>query len=349
MEIKKFDIYSESDEIWNKFFNLSESVLKEIDPHEPIASREFRKSFIRARDKDPNYNNYRYLVFDNNKENENNIIAYGRVETKSEKSKTFRENFNIGQTDLIVDKDHRRKSVGTKLIKHIANDLKTLETSLTDLSISTSSEISKNFLEKLGGVFSNQTIEYRLYLDSVNWDLMENWVKEGEKNSEGTQFEFVNSISEKDMDEYCRIYSAILNKGMKTYSHDNKEKLLITPEKVKFSEETIEKNELKWVTLLAREKNNTIGGFTEILYHPKTEHRIVQMLTGVLPEYRGRGVGKALKAGMLLHIKKSFPKVKYVSSVATNLEKKIVDINNKMGFKKHKTVRVYSLKLSKLI
>ena len=118
IEIRKFDINSISDEIWNKFFDLSEAILTEIDPHEPLAPREMRKEFIRSRYEDPNLKNYRYLVFD--KDNNETLVGYGRIEVESDKSPTYRIKYHIGQTDLLVDKNYRRKGVGTRLIKHIA-------------------------------------------------------------------------------------------------------------------------------------------------------------------------------------------------------------------------------------
>ena len=55
------------------------------------------------------------------------------------------------------------------------------------------------------------------------------------------------------------------------------------------------------------ESDGKISGITEIGFNPKTPYRLGQGTTGVQEQYRGRGLGKWLKADMLMLIRGKYP------------------------------------------
>ena len=75
---------------------------------------------------------------------------------------------------------------------------------------------------------------------------------------------------------------------------------------------------------------------TDITYRPERETIVSQNLTGVREKYRGKGLGKWLKAAMLYKIKEEFPKAKIISTGNANSNAPMLAINEKMGFKLHK-------------
>ena len=62
----------------------------------------------------------------------------------------------------------------------------------------------------------------------------------------------------------------------------------------------------------------------------------MQHLTGVRSNYRGRGLGKWLKARMLFWAKDAYPEMRYVVSGNTDSNAPMLSINSRMGFKIHK-------------
>ncbi len=76
--------------------------------------------------------------------------------------------------------------------------------------------------------------------------------------------------------------------------------------------------------------------------------RIMQLLTGVKKEYRGRGVGKWLKADMLLYIRDNFSETKYIQTDNAISNAPMISINDRMGFKLNIAQTMYKFDLAKL-
>ena len=73
-----------------------------------------------------------------------------------------------------------------------------------------------------------------------------------------------------------------------------------------------------------------------MLYIPERKNMIEQLLTGVKQEHRGRGLGKWLKAVMLLRIKDEFSNVNTITTGNATSNAPMLSINNRLGFKIHK-------------
>ena len=61
-----------------------------------------------------------------------------------------------------------------------------------------------------------------------------------------------------------------------------------------------------------------------------------QGLTGVRDVHRGRGLGKWLKAEMLLRVRRDFPEVRVVSTGNASSNEAMLSINERLGFRTHK-------------
>lgn len=86
--------------------------------------------------------------------------------------------------------------------------------------------------------------------------------------------------------------------------------ILITPESRRSDEKKYKERKLKWYTIITKEKNGTISGLTEMLYHSRTPHKGYQNLTGVKEEYQSRKLGKWLKAHMLMWFYDKYSNIK---------------------------------------
>ena len=73
-----------------------------------------------------------------------------------------------------------------------------------------------------------------------------------------------------------------------------------------------------------------------------------QELTGVSCEFRGRGLGKWLKAKMILHIKDTYPDVKRIITGNAEANAPMLSINERMGFKKYKGAEGYKFQTEEL-
>lgn len=97
------------------------------------------------------------------------------------------------------------------------------------------------------------------------------------------------------------------------------------------------------------ESTGQISGLTTITVRKESPTIIYQGMTGVKRKFCGRGLGKWLKADMLLKISKRYPEVTYISTGNANNNAPMLSINNRLGFKMHKHVRAYKFNLEDLI
>ncbi len=87
---------------------------------------------------------------------------------------------------------------------------------------------------------------------------------------------------------------------------------------------------------------------TEMGYFPDEEYLIHQYMTGVRVPHRGRGLGKWLKAAMLLRVREEFPQVKVVVTGNATSNAPMLSINQRLGFKPHREGAAYQISVDGL-
>jgi mycothiol synthase len=86
-------------------------------------------------------------------------------------------------------------------------------------------------------------------------------------------------------------------------------------------------------TVIARDPGGVIVGLTDTDWAPYRATIIHQQLTAVRPEARGRGLGKWVKAAMLLHLREIYPDAKWVATDNAGSNAPMLKINRELGFK----------------
>jgi len=74
----------------------------------------------------------------------------------------------------------------------------------------------------------------------------------------------------------------------------------------------------------------------------------IDYITGVQESYRGRGLGKWLKSGMILLIRDKYPQATYITTGSNVSNAPMLSINDRMGFKVHSKQKFYEFALQDL-
>ena len=340
--IQVFDPLESSDETIELFFDLADEWNIEEDPDEPLFPREQRKKFLL--DPHPNSQNYRWLVYP--KGDSNKVIAYGDLSINTEKHPNYETNKHIGFFSIYVTRNLRRKGLGSKILRVILDKAKELDR-LTIFHCGTSIESGHEFLSHYKGTVAIEGASNRLYISEANWELMEKWreVASEKVKEEGVIIEDFFECPEEIIEEYMALYTETMNQQpMGELEWVPKH----TPESRRINEKRSADKGIEWYTLITRESDKKISGLTEYFYYKHAPHRIEQGLTGVKEEYRGRGLGKWLKAEMLFRIKERFPDVKYINTGNATDNAPMLSINKRMGFKEYIPNKLYKLKQEEL-
>lgn len=339
-KIIPFDPLTASEELWTLYFDQTEAVYREYEPTDPMLPRPKKKEMCISSLPNPYRNSYMYLVL---AEGGAAPAASASMMVEAPGSPTYGSNKHIGNLHgLSVLPKYRRRGLATRLLAHILRDMAAREPQVTELLVPAALETGHKFLERKGGVVSLVHAENRLYFKDADWALIERWDAEGVRRNPATQTLRVTEIPETDIQDYARAYTETINQqplgGLQM-------KMEITPEQIRYMEKKSAEQGTVHTTIYTREADGRVSGLTETSYLGDLGHVAHQMLTGVRKEYRGRGLGKLLKARMLLHIRREYPGVKYVVTGNADSNAPMMAINTALGFKKHLPVLLYTLKI----
>ncbi len=213
---------------------------------------------------------------------------------------------------------------------------------LTVIETGAEHDSGRAFLKKHGAEFTIESAENRLELKDVDWALMQTWVNEGPKRAEGVIIESFYECPEAILNEYCEMFTEALN--MQPLG-DSEFRSNIDGKLRRQTEQQYRDIGYTNYTLISREKDGKISGLTDFFYDSRDSYKILQNLTGVRPEFRGRGLGKWLKAKMILHIKDTYPDVERIITGNAEANAPMNSINKRMGFKKHKAAESYKFQV----
>ncbi len=341
IHIKEFDPQNFSKDEWQLFHTFRKIKHEETDPDDPIADDESVEKSLHMLSKHPEANVNLFVIVDNTN---NKIIGRMMHLIFHETSASYNENKHLMQFDLSLLANYRRKGIGTMAMKKIYDYA--LKQDKSVLISSTDEDDGKAFLKSLGAQTALSGVENRLKVEKIDWNMVEQWHKEGYERSPEARIELYYTISQEIIEEYCKIYTETLNQ--QPLGELDVGKIVFTPEMIRYNEKNTAELGRKHLTYMSIESNGDISGFTEMMYNPEKETMIVQLLTGVKIEYRGRGLGKWLKTAMLLKMREEFPQVNVVTTGNATTNAPMLSINDRLGFEVHKEGISAQMSLEKL-
>jgi len=336
--INFFEPKTTSDDLWDLLYSFLEKIWLEMHPDDPLPSKEVTKKDILL--PNPDLRNYRWLAYT---EDETLVIGYGRVSIYKRSSPAYEANKHIAFGILFVDKEFRRLGIGTELLKILVTKVR--EEKKTVFQGGSHLQSAYAFCKAFGGKVAITEEESRMNLSDVDWNMIETWKSEGSSRASGITVERFNIAAEKDIEDFCQIYTEVLNQVPK---EDVEWEAKETPETRRQREDREKKLGTIWTTIISREANGTISGLTETFYYPDRATLLIQGLTGVKEEYRGRGLGKWLKAEMVSYARERFPDVRLIATDFALTNDPMIAINRRLGFKFYKKYNEYKFKVDEL-
>ena len=341
--IEQFDQDNLDESFWEKYHAFGEKNHKELYPDDSLPERKVREIYLKSGW--PDYHFFREFVYKDSAKRE--IIASSTFAINKEDSPGYDENKHNSFFGITIDSRYRRQGLGSLLFKTILEKAKEKGCKFTETD--TFYDSGNKFCKKFGGKIINKSSENRLHMEEVDWKLVNEWRDEGKKKAPMVVLENYLIVPEKDIKEICEI-ETILERQMPTMDDEDKWAETYTPEKKRKYERMQQKQGHINYTIISREYNGFISGITEIRYsRTDRPERIEQGLTGVLEEYRGRGLGKWLKAEMLMYIENHIPDARFLVTGNADHNAPMNSINERLGFKPYKNETSYKFRLTTAI
>jgi GNAT superfamily N-acetyltransferase len=333
VDIQEFQPKEASAEQWARVHKYRRERLAEADRLDQLFPDKDYETM--AKRDDPFGKSRRYFV-----EHNGEIISGFHTYLPFPDSPGYESNKHLLNADLAVLTPHRRKGIGTALLRQALSLMEENDKSV--LTLGTEEDDGHAFLKAIGAQPKLEGAENRLALNEVDWDMVARWVKEGREGNPDTEFVFYeNRIPEEHLAEIAPVFTELLN----TMPFDDLDHgdIVMTPELFKEWYDQMDQLKIDHHIYMTKEPDGAISGMTDVSWAPQTAERITQNFTGVRPEHRGRGLGKWLKAAMLEYIRGRYPQVEFVSTGNANSNDPMLAINRKLGFKTHKGGTSYQI------
>jgi len=332
------------DDFWEKYHVFKEKSFRELFPNDSLPNRKVVE--IDVKKGWTNYHVFRNLVYKDSTKKE--IIAESIFAINKEDSPGYEDNKHNSFFYILVDSRFRRQGLGSRLFKSIVEKAKESGCKFTETD--TYYDSGRKFCKKLGGKSINEQTENRLHLEEIDWELVNEWRNEGKKKAPMVVLENYFIVHERDIVEICELETTLESQMPTLDSEDKKWTDIYTPERKRERERLRKEQGYINYTIISREYNGTISGMTEIRYsRTDRPERINQGLTGVLEDYRGRGLGKWLKAEMLIYIENHIPDARFIVTGNADHNAPMVSINERLGFKPYYNESSFKFRLTTVI
>ena len=332
------DTKTASEDFWKRYHAYRRLRHAETRPEDPVQPDDLVEKDMK-RD-DPFEIKYRYEI-----SRDGVLLSWFNASTSKPGSPEYETNKHILWADASVHPDHRRQGLGRTWIP-LALELMDRH-GCTTLSMGTEEESGHAFLKWMGAEARLSGAENRLKLADVDWEMLRTWAEDGPRLSPATKLEVYDGfLPDEMMEDYCPQLTAMLN-TMPWEDLDHGD-IIVTPAQLKDWYARMAMQGMTEHTMLTREPDGVISGITDLNYVPYKPNMVHQGFTGVRTDARGRGLGKWLKAAMLLHVCEVYPNLEWVVTENAGSNAPMLAINTRMGFREYRAGAEYQITRDRL-
>ncbi|MCJ2531207.1 MAG: GNAT family N-acetyltransferase [Candidatus Thermoplasmatota archaeon] len=341
IDIVPLDPETATREEWARYHAYRRLRHEETDPADPIIDDTSLEALWKR--PDPQGKALRFAVLAPDKPETQ--VGYVEFSVFKEGAPSYEGNEHLAQTNIALLESYRRKGLGKDLLTKVAELAEAQGKSR--LIGSSDEEDGKVFARALGAEIALEGLENRLDITRVQWDMVEGWAAAGpERSPTSTIHWYTNHIDEAILEDYCKFYTEVFNQ--QPFGQLDVKDLVFDSISFRDREARVADVGGSWITALTMEEEGKISGMTEMFYLPDRETMIGQGLTGVKEAYRGRGLGKWLKATMLLRVRDQLPQVTVVQTGNATENEAMLSINRRLGFEKYKEAESFQITLEAL-
>lgn len=239
-------------------------------------------------------------------------------------------NRHLAWFDISVAKASRRQGIGRRLLREVvavgqADNRTVLGTGTVQ------GHEAEEFLKAMGLEQKMVDRRSRLVLDQVDRGLLDEWIDDAKTRAADYELVAIDGA----MPEELLLPMVDLEHTMNDAPRDDldMDDWVITPERWREKEKLEEETGNRRWTLIARHvATGELAGFTAIGWHPSIDTVAWQFGTAVRPAHRGAGLGRWMKAAMLVKVFEEMPQIEFIDTWNAGSNKWMLAINIALGY-----------------
>jgi len=340
IRMELLDLPDVSEQKWDDLITILLENSQEANPGDPLVSRQTKKvelSSIRDWQDKVEF----WLAYDTE---ETLVALFGLAHPKPEHP-DYETNKNILWIDLYVRQPYRRQGIATQILPTLIE--RATHYGATVIQNGTSIKHGWTYAEALGAQKALNERVSRMVMAETDWAMLDRWIDDGKKRNPDVEIIRSERLPpEEDIEAFCDLVTQ-LDRTVPLEDAEEENYTLTVEELRKSNQRTIDRGNM-YVCLYAKDSDGALMGMTGMFHAADIETISYVGLTGVLEKYQGRGLGKYLKALMSYDLRENFPKVEFVNTDNAESNAPMLSINERMGFKPHKSWIAYKITVEDL-
>jgi GNAT superfamily N-acetyltransferase len=222
----------------------------------------------------------------------------------------------------------RRRGVGTLLLREVHKLMHALDK--TVLTMSAQTDPGHAFIKQVGSIEKHCTVEQRAIFADLDWVHLRHW--EDGATAQGLIWERYSGHVPRDvlvalLPVFTELFADVPLGGLETgpirWEMNGYDLWYETLDRVGGAHHLV----------LLRAPDGSVAGLSEAAWDIRVPSIVRQQLTAVARPWRGRGVGRALKAAMLRQVHQTHPEATVIGTNNAEVNAPILSINARVGFK----------------
>jgi GNAT superfamily N-acetyltransferase len=257
------------------------------------------------------------------------------------------ENQHMAQFEISVLPGFRRQGIGRTLLAPVAEQAERENRRLLMTSTNDHAPAGEAFMTRIGGKKGLEAHTNQLRIDDLDRGLLAGWLEQGNHNLEQFELGFWDgAYPEDEIQAIAELYDLT---NQQPLGELEVEDVHMTPDQIRQMEQhSFARGNQRWTYYLIDHSNGKFVGYTETVWNPNRPEILRQDMTGVFPQYRGRGFGRWLKAVMLDKVLRERPEVKYVRTGNADTNAAMLKINKELGFQPYIADSLWQVELLKV-
>ena len=331
MRIERFDPHTATDAEWDAFSQFENLVQAEAWPDDPPRSVEYIRRWWQTY---PQHVELHVRVAWNDTRDQ--VIGRGNT-------RIFHVDHNrhVAMCWPAVHPAYRRQGIATHLLRRVAEVAQ--RAGRTELMGWTDSKApdGQGFAERIGATPGIPTSTNQLDLAELDRDLMRAWIEGAQERAADYRLEMWDGAwPDADIEAMVHVLDAMNDAP----TDEGWEDETYTVEQIRSWEASRRQQGAETWTAVARHvPTGAIAGYSELLWNPNTGHVANQGDTGVLSAHRNLGLGRWLKAAMVLRLVAERPHVRFIRTGNADSNRPMLSINHAMGFRQYKAWTTWRL------